>query len=168
MTLNHNATPENPRMQAVSSRISDSSVYRDFPAAIEQWPAVSDFFSAWANEKGCPVSDALLMEMALEELFTNTANYGYPEKEGRVLILLESDSENHAYQVTLADNGLPFNPLSRPVPPLGLSIEEMAIGGLGIHMVREFMDHTEYCHQSGCNVFSFTKYAPSGEKGKPI
>lgn len=139
-----------------SSCLTEHSVARDFPARISQWPSLSDFFSRWAEENSCPSSCALLMEMALEELFTNTASYGYPHGEGTVLVVLSVSPERN-FQVILADSGIPFDPISRQTPAVNLPIEEKPVGGLGIHMVKQFMDHMEYHRHLNCNIVVFSK-----------
>ncbi len=140
------------------SCLPEHPVARTFPARISQWPALSQFFSQWAEENGCPSSSALLMEMALEELFTNTASYGYPQGEGSVLVVLSVSPEGN-FQVILADSGIPFDPLSRQTPSVSLPIEEKPVGGLGIHMVKQFMDHVEYHRHLDCNIVVFSKSA---------
>lgn len=168
MTCNSDDCRSNPRIMAASSFLSENTVFHDFPASINEWPSVSRFFSEWAGKNECPDSCALLMEMALEELFTNTASYGYPEKNGFILIILFSDPEKKYLQITLTDNGIPFNPLKRREPDMTLSVEDMPVGGLGIHMVRKFMDHAEYKRHLGCNIFTFRKYIPEQEKGDSL
>jgi len=39
---------------------------------------------------------------------------------------------------------VPFNPLDAPIPDITLPIEERRVGGLGIHLVRQFMDTLAY------------------------
>ena len=165
MTQIFSSFKNNPRIAAVSPFLSENTVFHDFPARMSEWPSVSRFFSSWARENHCPESCSLSMEIALEELFTNTASYGYPDQEGYILILLTAFPEKNCFRITLADNGLPFNPLDYRDPDLTLSVGDMPIGGLGIHMVRKFMDEIEYHRQLGCNVITLQKYNSCQEKG---
>lgn len=152
--------------RAVCSRKPENGASRIFPAGMDQWGAVSCFFSHWAKENGCPASCALLMEMALEELFTNTVSYGYPRGNGSILILL-SRSREGAFEVTLADCGVPFDPTALEEPDLKLPVEDRPVGGLGIHMVKKFMDRTEYRRYCGCNIFTFSKSADLRKEDTP-
>jgi len=57
----------------------------------------------------------------------------------------------------MSDSGIPYNPLLRKDPDTGLSAENRSIGGLGIFMVKEFMDSASYEHRDGKNIFTFKK-----------
>ena len=66
--------------------------------------------------------------------------------------------------MTVADDGIPFNPLSIAPPDTGLSVEDRRIGGLGIHLVRNIMDEVTYNRRTDRNVVILVKYL-SGESG---
>ena len=48
---------------------------------------------------------------------------------------------------------------------LTLSLEERPVGGLGIYMVKQFMDQAEYRYEKGFNVTTISKrFRPEGER----
>jgi serine/threonine-protein kinase RsbW len=55
------------------------------------------------------------------------------------------------------DDGQPFNPLEVPEPDTTKPLEERAIGGLGIHIVRKLMDGLEYKRQGERNFLTIKK-----------
>ncbi len=57
----------------------------------------------------------------------------------------------------IADDGRAFDPLQAPVPDIGASLQDRAIGGLGIYLVRKTMDGVTYRRQDGRNVVTLTK-----------
>ncbi|WP_182302475.1 ATP-binding protein [Cohnella cholangitidis] len=106
-----------------------------------------DRLHAFFEEIGLRTSwpDKLKWELTLacEELLTNTINYGFPQG-GRHLITLGVSAEQGLVEVSLEDEGIPFNPLEQEAPDLSLDIEERAIGGLGIFFVKQTMDEIYY------------------------
>ena len=59
--------------------------------------------------------------------------------------------------VSIADDGVPFNPLAETAPDTTLSIEDRQIGGLGIHIVVNMVDDISYQRTAGKNVLTLTK-----------
>ena len=54
--------------------------------------------------------------------------------------------------ITVADDGVPFNPFDRVGPDISLSLEERDIGGLGVLLVTQLMDHCSYQRRRDLNV----------------
>ena len=95
--------------------------------------------------------------LAVEELVTNTIGYGYDdggEHSIDVVLRIEGDT----LTVEIADDGRAFDPLQAPEPDLGAPLEERAVGGLGIYLVRKTMDGVAYRRQDGRNVVTLTKH----------
>jgi anti-sigma regulatory factor (Ser/Thr protein kinase) len=60
--------------------------------------------------------------------------------------------------VELRDNGIAFDPLSRPEPDIGVPVERRPIGGLGIMLIKKTMDELKYKRENNQNIFTMTKY----------
>ena len=60
-------------------------------------------------------------------------------------------------EFVLWDTGVPFDPTKAPKADITLSVEERAIGGLGIHLVRNIMDDVSYKHEDGMNILTMIK-----------
>jgi anti-sigma regulatory factor (Ser/Thr protein kinase) len=58
----------------------------------------------------------------------------------------------------VTDEGIPFNPFVGPDPDITLSVKERNIGGLGILIVKSFMDKFMYHRRSGFNQVTLIKY----------
>ncbi len=95
--------------------------------------------------------------LVLDELFTNIVSYGFDDGRDhdiRVRLWL-GDGSLHA---ELADDGRPFDPLSEAAEPdLAAEVDDRAIGGLGVHFVKTFMDGTRYEYVDGQNRLRFWK-----------
>ena len=59
--------------------------------------------------------------------------------------------------VTITDDGVPFNPLSKKAPDIDAPLEDREIGGLGIHLVRNLIDDVTYNRRIGKNVMTLVK-----------
>ena len=60
--------------------------------------------------------------------------------------------------VTFRDHGLFFDPLDHADPDITASAEERPIGGLGIMMVKKYMDNMSYEYKDGYNILTMKKY----------
>ena len=56
-----------------------------------------------------------------------------------------------------SDSGIPFDPTQRPEADITLPAEDRAIGGLGIHLVRQIMDDIHYERKDNRNILTLAK-----------
>jgi sigma-B regulation protein RsbU (phosphoserine phosphatase) len=97
------------------------------------------------------------IDIAIEEIFMNIANYAYKPQIGSVLISVSTDDKT---LIRFEDSGKPFNPLEHPTPDLEKPLTARDIGGLGVFMVKKIMDNVEYTRQNDKNILTITKYHP--------
>jgi anti-sigma regulatory factor (Ser/Thr protein kinase) len=118
---------------------------------------VSAFVDSHLEEIDCPVKAQMQLDIAVEELFVNIANYAYAPDTGKATIRLEINEEPLSVSITFIDNGVPYDPLAKADPDITLSAEERAIGGLGIFMVKKSMDDMFYEYKDSQNVLTIVK-----------
>ena len=97
------------------------------------------------------------INLALEEILANIANYAYPSKEGKIYISYEINEDLNELKVIIKDNGEPFNPLEKEDPNLNLPVEKRKIGGLGIYIVKNMVNDIKYQRHNNQNVLEFVK-----------
>lgn len=111
-------------------------------------------FRAFVNEQalaaGLPGSQLPRVELVLEELVTNLVRHAYKQNAGDIEITCGEGAAG--FQLRIADWGAAFNPLERPSPDLGASVEDRPIGGLGIHLVRNMTDTLDYRREKDRNI----------------
>ena len=110
-----------------------------------------------------PAKLLLDMNLALEEIVTNVISYGFAdtkEHDIRVGIFLEQGELRAAVE----DDGKAFNPLALPSPDTEQLLEQRAVGGLGIHLVRKLMDEIVYQRQENRNVLVMKKKVQESEE----
>ena len=92
--------------------------------------------------------------------------YAYPhDKSGQVFGEFTSikkegtkdDMDGEYLIFTISDSGIPFDPTKQKPADTTLSAEERAIGGLGIHLVRQLMDEVTYSREENKNVLTLIK-----------
>ncbi len=94
------------------------------------------------------------LNLAIEELITNTISYGYKDEEEHTIEIVFSLSGNILHTV-ISDDARAFNPMeSENSPDLNASLEEKDIGGLGIFFVKNLMDTMVYKYEDGRNILS--------------
>ena len=95
------------------------------------------------------------VNLLLEELYSNTLNYG---QCGKVHVTITLEMRDHELLIQYEDNGLPFNPFEEAKQPdLGSTLEERAIGGLGIHFIKNMTDSQQYERLEGINKITLSK-----------
>lgn len=126
-------------------------------ADISQLDQVLSFADGILEEIDCPMKTQMQLDIAIEELFVNIANYAYPDGEGNAVIEVEADSSTKSVQIVFEDEGIPYNPLEKEDPDISLSAEDRPIGGLGIFMVKKSVDDMSYEYKDGKNRLTIKK-----------
>ena len=109
------------------------------------------------EEAGCPIKTQMQINIAVEEIFVNIASYAYAPETGIVRIRLQAVKDPARALITFEDSGVPYDPLAKEDPDVTLSAEERKIGGLGIYMVKQSMDHVRYEYKDGKNILTLEK-----------
>lgn len=124
-------------------------------ATIENVRKVTDLIDEWLESLDCSMKAQMQIDVAIDEIFSNIANYAY--KEGDGLATVSYDFSDGKAIISFKDSGMKFNPLEKEEPDVSLSIEEREIGGLGIFIVKKTMDEVKYAYVDGENVLTIVK-----------
>lgn len=123
----------------------------------ENLPEVLKFVGENLEQAGCNPADSTRIEVAVEEIFSNIANYAYNPETGSATVSVELSEDPLKVTISFSDNGKPYNPLEREDPNLKLAISERNRGGLGIYMTKKFMDKVAYEYKDGMNILIIEK-----------
>ena len=126
-------------------------------AVVDNIYKVTDFVDEQLDEAECPLKTKLQLELAIEELFVNIANYAYDSETGMAEIGFEIENDPKTAVFVLSDSGKPYNPLMKEDPDVTLPRRERPIGGLGIFVVKNGMDDMFYEYKDGKNVLTLKK-----------
>lgn len=95
--------------------------------------------------------------LCVDELVTNIIGHAYTDKLEHA-VSLECNIKDDRISLELRDDGVPFDPTKNSHGPNILkNVDEIQVGGLGIHLVMTLMDHVEYQREGDYNVLRATK-----------
>ena len=103
---------------------------------------IAEALDTFCVEEGLPQEVAWRLRVALDEIVANIVGHGDRGGGGTLDVWFRRDGD--AAEVTIADDGPPFDPLSRPAPDVTLPLEARQPGGLGIALVKSLMDDVRY------------------------
>lgn len=127
------------------------------PATVDNISAVTNFVEHELTERNCPKSAKAQINVAIDEIFGNIAQYAYNPNNGDATVRVEVTDDPIEVILTFMDKGKPYNPLEKADPDVTLSTKERKVGGLGIFIVKKSMDEIDYHYEDGKNVLRIRK-----------
>ena len=124
--------------------------------AFDEIPTANEAASRWLADRNVPPAADYLANLAIEELVTNCIKYGYDDSAEHI-IDIELELSAGEMILTIVDDGHPFNPLELPAPNTSAPVEDLPIGGLGIHLLRKMSDRMDYARTDGRNRLTLRK-----------
>ncbi len=124
--------------------------------------ATGDWLQSLGDEFGLARDDLYRIQLCFEELVSNIVAYSDAQYAGQTVELRALIGERRA-TIALTDPAAPFDPLSRAPPVIASRIEDMPIGGQGIHLARQFSDAQRYERREdrNCIELSFDLAQPT-------
>ena len=114
---------------------------------------------AFCMAEAIPADCNFKLNIALEELLTNTISYGYRDG-GLHQIALTIAREGDELVAEISDDARPFDPRRAAPPDRDAPPEERLLGGRGVHLVKTLMDQVDYEHRDGRNRVTLRKRIP--------
>lgn len=119
-------------------------------------PQLNTFIDEVCEAAEFDMATTMQINLAIEEAVVNVMDYAYPTgTQGDINI--EALSDGSGMMFVISDTGSPFDPTAKSEVDITLSAEERAIGGLGIHLIRQIMDQISYERIDGRNILTLTK-----------
>jgi|GEM_PF-568136 serine phosphatase RsbU (regulator of sigma subunit)/anti-sigma regulatory factor (Ser/Thr protein kinase)/ligand-binding sensor domain-containing protein len=110
---------------------------------------------AFYDEFSVPMKTAFQTDLILDEILTNIITHGYPQGgEHTIDLSLSVDDTARLVTITVSDGGIPFNPTTIAAADTTSDLEERAIGGLGIHFVKQISQAMEYKYHNNTNILT--------------
>jgi len=113
-------------------------------------------FAQFADANGLPAPVRRSLNVALDELLTNTTVHGFGGRVGGA-VTVEVELQADRVSVTITDDGKPFDPFDVAAPDTSLPIAERPAGGLGLHLVQGLLDEVSYERRADRNVVVLAK-----------
>lgn len=98
------------------------------------------------------------MMLVCEEVFVNICHYGFPDGQPRLPVDIEAAVDERAgcLHLVFSDQGIAYDPLSHDAKKVDPA-DEQRKGGLGILLMRKYMDDLRYTRADGRNILRMTK-----------
>jgi serine/threonine-protein kinase RsbW len=123
----------------------------ELPAKLSNLRKFVELVSKCAEDLGLNSEKITDIGVATEEALVNICNYAYQGKTGEVRVSCMLDDENR-FIIEIEDRGIPFDVKVLDDPDLTPDINERAVGGLGVFIIKELMDDVQYRREDDRNI----------------
>jgi len=127
---------------------------------IDELKHVAQFIEEIGKELGLDMELQMNLNLVLEEMVSNVIFYAYPEGT-EATIELATESDGKVLTFLLSDQGQEFDPTQKDDPDLDINPAERKLGGMGIYIVKNIMDHVTYQRLEGRNLLTMKKVIAS-------
>lgn len=132
----------------------ERTVFHNSMTEIEKIPAITQRLAAELNLDNT-MRDRI--NLILEEAIVNVISYAYPEGvSGEIELAIGHSYLPDELVIQISDCGKPFDPTKKKDADIDAGIDERPIGGLGIFLIRNLCDSTDYCYSNGRNILRLT------------
>jgi len=133
-------------------------VKKTFPGNYKTLSIISDFIVEEAEKTEFSPSEVYAIQTAVDEACANIIDHAYGGEDlGQIDIKVQKIKKG--IQITLKDNGVPFNPDDIPAPDITSPLEIRKERGLGIFFMQKLMDEVKFeFSTSGINKLTLLKF----------
>lgn len=125
------------------------------PAALGNLESFQEFITACARDRQLPEDRILKLQLASEEALMNIFSYAYPDDAPGDITVRCFSREPDALLISFEDTGAAFDVLSVEDPDTDLSLDDRAVGGLGIFFIKQMTDAVWYARKEDKNILTF-------------
>ncbi len=125
-----------------------------FPAEIDALPQMLSWVRGQIEPTELVEKEKKRVELAMEEAIVNVITHGKP---GEIELLCRCEPAERI-EFILKDSGPPFNPITEDEDlQMDVNLEEREPGGLGLSIMRRYMDLLLYRREENQNVLTMIK-----------
>lgn len=134
--------------------MSSDPARKSFPRSISSLENIFLFTGGFVQEHRIDDKVRFLLELSVEEFFTNMVKYN-PEGKQDIELLLQRDRQQ--IHVTLVDpDSHAFDVTKDRKIDLTKSLTERKVGGLGVYLVKKMVDSLQYDYSNRKSSITFT------------
>lgn len=138
--------------QTLLSLVWFEGVSARFDASLTQLHPFTAWVEHYCHHQACLTARRQQIVLALDELFTNSVQYGFTDDaRDQGFIEVSLAVQDGCLYVQLVDNGRAFDPTLVQTADTNSPLNERAIGGLGLFFVRQIARDWSYDYRSGFN-----------------
>lgn len=114
------------------------------PGRFESLSEIAEFVTSMVREAGWDEHEIFHVQMAVDEACSNIIEHAYgQDKAGEVTLTCCVETQGDLV-IKIHDHGKPFDPASVPEPAIGVELENLPEGGLGLYFMRKLMDEVTF------------------------
>jgi serine/threonine-protein kinase RsbW len=117
---------------------------------------VNRFVEEIGEELGLDQELLMNLNLVVEEMVSNVIFYAYP-KDALADIELLAESDGKELTFVLSDQGKEFDPTQKKDADPNVNPADRPIGGMGIYIVKNIMNHVSYQRLEGKNLLTMKK-----------
>ena len=121
------------------------------PASPDGLRRLAEGLDAFGASNRLPPEVVQPVQVALDEMISNTIRHGYGGRGEGHLIEVRLRLDGGVLEVAIEDDAPPFDPLAAPEPDTTGDLASRPEGGLGILLARKLMDAVAYERKLGRN-----------------
>lgn len=130
---------------------------RNFGRSIDVLRQIVAFTNEFFEKEGTDPSVRYIVDLAIEELFTNMVKYN---QETDSDITIDINAADGGVEVSLTDYGVePFDPREAADVNIDAPLEDRSERGLGLYLVLKMVDSIQYQYRDRQSAITFTKRA---------
>ncbi len=107
----------------------------------------------FSEENKLSTKHTMTINLILEELLTNIILYGYKSHKEELIYVLFKLQASHLF-IEIEDNGIAFNPINQKEVDTTKSLDDIDVGGLGIHFIKNLTQDIHYTREENKNKLS--------------
>ena len=136
-----------------------ANMEKHFDRNLDSLPLIVEFLEDVKKSQELDAGAFFVLNMVVEELYTNMVKYN---GNGADHILIGVEEEDDRMVIRLVDfDSEPFDYTSQSEVNVSASLHERTPGGLGIHLVKRFMDEVSYEYKDRKTSIRLVKYLNS-------
>lgn len=123
---------------------------------VDELQHVREFVESIGEELGLKPELQMNLNLVMEEMVSNIIFYAYPEgTEADIELMAEVNGRELTF--VLSDQGREFDPTLKADADIDTNPAEREIGGMGIFIVKNIMNHVTYQRLEGKNLLTMKK-----------
>lgn len=115
----------------------------EVPSSTENLAVIRGFINLIGERAGWPPAEISKLELAVDEACANVIEHAYG-KDNTKEVTLRATFDDDSIEIFVIDSGRGFDPASVPQPDLEKLVSARKSGGLGMRLMRLFMDEVHY------------------------
>jgi len=131
------------------------SLAREFSRDLQSLGSVFEMLKQFSSLHLLSDEVSFALQLCMEELFTNMVKY---RRKNRNRIKIVLHYRDNAVTVSMIERDVePFDITKYGAYDSAASLDQRPVGGLGIHLIRKFMDSVEYNYENRESRIEMTK-----------